>query len=68
MKKPGIALFLLFTILITGCSSETVKRTTYETLQNVKERNCRQDPSTDCEKRETYDEYRRQRDRLDTVE
>ncbi len=62
MKNLNVILGVLIALLCTGCSSETVKRTTYETLQNVKEQNCRQDPSIDCEKRETYDDYQRQRE------
>ncbi len=67
VKYVNLVLVVLVAILFSGCSSETVKRTTYETLQNVKERNCRQDPATDCDKRETYDDYQRKRDGLDPV-
>jgi len=64
MKSLNVILVVLIALLAMGCSSETVKRTTYETLQNVKENNCRQDPSIECEKRETYDDYQRQREGL----
>jgi hypothetical protein len=49
--------------LVAGCSSETAKRTAYETLQNVRERDCLKDPNSpsDCAKRGNYDGYQRQR-------
>jgi len=65
MKNLNFILAVLIMLLCAGCSSDAVKRTTYETLQNVKEQNCRQDPSVDCEKRETFDDYQRQREGLD---
>jgi len=55
-------------IALAGCSSETVKRTTYETLQNVHQRECMKNPSADCEKREYYDDYERKRKELDSLE
>ncbi|MDX8385445.1 MAG: hypothetical protein R8M11_02890 [Gallionella sp.] len=65
MKNLNVILAVLIVLLCAGCSSEAVKHTTYETLQNVKEQNCRQDPSMDCEKRETYNDYQHQREGLD---
>jgi len=47
--------------MIDGCSSETVKRTTYETLQNIREQECMKNPSSDCSRRDTYDQYQKQR-------
>ena len=44
-------------LVLTACSAETVKRTTYETLQNVREQECSRTPSVDCEKRESLDVY-----------
>ncbi len=44
-----------------GCSTETAKRTAYETLQNVREQECLKNPAMDCGKRDSYDDYRRKR-------
>jgi hypothetical protein len=46
---------IIFSIL--ACSTETLKRTGYETLQNVQEQQCRKDLSSECQKRESYDAY-----------
>ncbi len=58
-------LCLAITVLASGCSAEAAKRTAYETLQNVGERECMKNPSASCEKRETYDDYERRRKELD---
>lgn len=60
------ALCLALIILASGCSSDTAKRTAYETLQNVRQRECMKDPSLKCEKRESYDDYERKRRELDS--
>lgn len=59
-------LFLVIIALVSGCSSETAKRTTYETLQNVRQRECMKNLSPDCEKKEYYDDYERKRKELDS--
>jgi hypothetical protein len=51
----------LLYLLITACSSEGVKRTTYETLQNIGDQQCEKELSSECPERQTYDEYRRSR-------
>lgn len=50
---------LSFCVVMTACSSEGVRRTTYETLQNVGEQQCEKELSSDCPERQSYDEYRR---------
>lgn len=51
--------------LTAGCSSETAKRTAYETLQNVREQECLKNPAKDCGKRDSYEDYERQRRSLE---
>ena len=53
-------LFLAMIAAMSGCSSETAKRTAYETLQNVREQECLKNPSAEnCGKRDSYDDYQR---------
>jgi hypothetical protein len=59
MPLIRLIIALNFCAAITACSSEGVKRTTYETLQNVGEQQCEKDFSSDCPERQSYDEYRR---------
>lgn len=51
--------------LTAGCSTDTAKRTAYETLQNVRQQECLKNLSSDCEKRESYEDYERKRKELE---
>jgi len=66
-RYSGIV-FLIFVVLVSGCSSETAKRTAYETLQNLYEQECMKNPALDCEKRESYEEYERKRKSLESTQ
>ncbi|MGA8862661.1 MAG: hypothetical protein WBM09_06710 [Gallionella sp.] len=37
------------------------QRTAYETMQNVREQECLKNPAMECGKRQSYDDYKRQR-------
>ena len=67
MNRLVAALCLLVFMLVSGCSAETAKRTTYETLQNIREQECLKDPNSpsDCGKQDSYDTYQRQRKELE---
>jgi hypothetical protein len=58
-------LWLVAIVFAYGCSSETAKRTAYETLQNVREQECLTNPAMECGKRESYDDYQRKRAELE---
>ena len=62
------SLCLAIIALTAGCSSDTAKRTAYETLQNVHQQECLKNPSLDCEKRESYEDYERKRKDLESSE
>ena len=51
--------YILLVLIIgsLGCSSETLKRTAYETLQNVRQKDCNNQPSVECEKRDSMEAY-----------
>ncbi len=53
--------FLLAGIIFTiqACSTESLKRTGYETLQNIQQQQCQGDLSSECPKRDSYDTYQR---------
>jgi hypothetical protein len=67
MRIPIGGLCLVVMALVSGCSSETAKRTAYETLQNIHEQDCLKNPQTECEKRENYEDYQRKRKELEPV-
>ena len=63
MSAEKIFLIMLLGLLFLtgGCSKEAVKRTTYETLQNVRQQECNKTPSVECEERKRYETYEQQR-------
>ena len=67
MKNFSGMLCLSMIALVSGCSSETAKRTAYETLQNIHEQECLKDPNSpsDCRKRDSYEDYQRQQKALE---
>ncbi len=52
-------------VAAAGCSAEKAQRTAYETLQNVREQECLKSLNSQagCGKRQSYDEYQRQRNK-----
>jgi curli biogenesis system outer membrane secretion channel CsgG len=62
---PGMLCLMI--VLVSGCSSETAKRTAYETLQNIHEQDCLKDPNSpsECRKRDSYEDYQRQQKALE---
>lgn len=68
MLKMLIAVMLSFLVTAVACSTESVKRTAYETLQNVREQDCQKHPSVECEKRERFETYEQQRIPKDSAE
>ena len=48
-----------FLLLACGCSSEMVKRSAYESMQNMEQMNCQQHPGATCPEKQSYDEYQR---------
>ena len=48
-------------LLLQGCTRDAVTRSTYETLQNIQEQRCREQPGMECPPRESYDAYQRRR-------
>jgi len=49
-------------MLLSACSSESLKRNTYQSLQIMKQRECQQQPGdADCPQSESYDKYNQKR-------
>lgn len=61
LMRTGLALAAL--MLAVSCSSESIKRNTYQSLQIMKQRECQQQPgSQDCPQPESYNKYEKQRE------
>lgn len=64
MRILGYAVMPILFLLLSGCSADVAKRTAYETLQNIHQRECMQNPAVECGQRESYDDYKKKRDEL----
>ena len=49
-------------LLLTACSSDSIKRNTYQSLQTMDQRECIQTPGNDCPPPESYNKYEKQRE------
>lgn len=65
-SKIAASLLVVFVaIAAASCSADGVRRTGYETLQNVGRQQCLNDPGrnpADCYNRQSYDDYRNEQD------
>lgn len=57
-----IFIFSLLTLSLFACSSETLKRTSYETFKNIEQQQCAKDLGSDCPQHEKYEDYQKRRD------
>lgn len=58
--------FLIFALTMVlaatlGCSGESFKRATFDSMQNYSREQCLKDPGVECPERESYDDYQRKR-------
>lgn len=56
-----ITLTLWAALFLAGCSSESLQRAGYNTLQNIEQQRCGNDPGEHCAEPQRYDDYQRQR-------
>jgi hypothetical protein len=45
--------------VLSACSAESIKRTGYETVQNIGDRQCQKDFTTECPERPSYEAYKK---------
>ena len=57
-------MFIVFLLALSlpACSSNAVKRTSYETLKNIEHQQCVKDFGSDCPEHEKYEDYQKRRD------
>ena len=62
MSPINVAMLATLLSVVSGCSTESWKRTGYETLQNIHQQQCEKNlsGSSECGERKSYDAYRRE--------
>lgn len=68
MTKIRVTLFTGLVVLIAACSNADMKRTGYETLQNIRQQECYKNPSVECENRESLEVYEDRREGVKQAE
>lgn len=59
MRNDHVMFLIAMISSMAACSTESFKRTGYETLQNMQEAQCQKDLSAECPERESYDAYQK---------
>ncbi len=66
MRTTIMLLLTVIVITISACSKGSLNRAVYDTLWNIQEQKCQRNPETECPERESYENYQRQRQELET--
>lgn len=54
--------------LLTACNAEDFKRATYGSLEQLQHQQCYREMGSQCEKRESYQDYQDKRKELDNAQ
>lgn len=65
MSNRCLFLAAAFIITLSSCSGESLKRTGYETLQNVQRQQCQEDLSSECPEPKRYEVYQDNKKKLE---
>jgi hypothetical protein len=66
MRNIPVLLLTVIVFTIPACSKESLKRSGYKTLQNIQEQKCKKNPATECPEQESYDNYQRKKQEIET--
>jgi hypothetical protein len=62
MLRFKIILLGLILLHLYACSSESIKRNTYQSLKSMEQNECLKEPGRDCPAPESYNRYEKQRE------
>ncbi len=65
MIKKVTLLIVIFSV-VQACTSDSLKRTTYESLENLRQHECHKDLSSECPERQHYEDYQRDKEDLES--
>ena len=66
MIKKITLLTVIFGV-VQACTSDYLKRTAYETMENVRQQECQKDLSSECPERQSYEYYQRDKEELENI-
>lgn len=53
--------FAALALFLPSCGTESAQRSAYEAMQDIGQAQCHKNPTADCPKRESYDDYQKKR-------
>ncbi|MBC8284672.1 MAG: hypothetical protein H8E32_12725 [Nitrospinae bacterium] len=62
--KQQIPWIIVFSLLLSSCSGDSLKRFFYGLNQSQQQEACRKDPTINCPEKESYDQYQKKREEL----
>jgi hypothetical protein len=60
-----ITLLTVILGVVQACSSDLLKRTAYETMENLRQQECHKELSSECPERQSYEDYRHDKEELE---
>jgi hypothetical protein len=57
-----VTLLILVLGVVQTCSSDSLKRSAYETMENIRQQECHKDLSSKCPERQSYEDYKRDKE------
>lgn len=57
MSRTNVIFLTSIVLAISGCSTDSFNRISYETVQNVRKQQCLKNTRSDCSERESYEAY-----------
>ena len=65
MIKKVTLLIVIFAV-VQACTPDSLKRTTYETMESLRQQECHKDLSSECPERQRYEDYQRDKEKLES--
>jgi hypothetical protein len=59
-----ITLLTIILGVVQACTSDSLKRSAYETMENIRQQECHKDLSSECPERQSYEDYQRDKKEL----
>jgi hypothetical protein len=60
-----VTLLIIVLGVVQACTSDSLKRSAYETMENIRQQECHKDLSSKCPERQSYEDYRHDTEELE---
>jgi hypothetical protein len=60
-----VTLLIIVLGVVQACTSDSLKRSAYETMENIRPQECHKNLSSECPERQSYEDYKRDKKELE---